>query len=165
MSLNIYLKIKFPTVKRGTGIFIRDKGQNRELSIEEVKEKFPEATIEEYEYESEYIFDYNITHNLTDMAEEADLYKALWRPYLLKPHTKFDNYDSEMAFEDSQTIYAEDLIPYLEAGLHKLHSNPEYYKKFNPKNGWGNYDSLFSCTRHYLDACKSRPKALVEVSR
>ena len=93
------------------------------------------------------VFSKNITHNLGDMAAHAGLYLPLWRPEELDCNT------------------AADLIPYLEIGLKQLEHAPDYFKGYNPKNGWGTYEHLVIFTRDYLAACKSRPYAEIRVSR
>jgi hypothetical protein len=89
----------------------------------------------------------NITHNLNTMAVEAGIYDAMWRP------------------EAIHAIYASEIIDILEEGLSMLLSNPEYFKQFNPDNGWGNYGNLISFTTKYLEACKENPDAEIHVSR
>lgn len=74
-------------------------------------------------------FDFNITHNLTEMADEAGIYKCLWRP-------------EENGFERCEQI-----IEPLRASIKDMEKNPEKYKKHNPPNGWGNYDG-------FLEKCK-----------
>jgi hypothetical protein len=89
----------------------------------------------------------NVTHNLTKMASEAGIYEAVWRP------------------EELNVEFAEDLIPYVEDGLKALKSDTNYYKQFNPKNGWGNYEILLEFLEEYLKALKKYPKARIVVSR
>lgn len=93
------------------------------------------------------VFEANITHNLADMAIKAGLYKALWRP------------------DENNFVLAEDIIHILEKGLAKLKAKPAYYKKFNPKNGWGDYDNLVSFVEKYMNACEENPKLLIQISR
>jgi hypothetical protein len=81
MSLDISLKVIEPVKRRGTGIFIRENGKNIELTIDQVKERFPESdVVVEEEFETLEVFDYNITHNLGEMAKAAGIYMELWRP-------------------------------------------------------------------------------------
>ena len=89
----------------------------------------------------------NITHNLGKMAAEAGIYEALWRP------------------EEINVATAEQLVPLLEAGLETLRADPERFKKFNPENGWGDYEGLVNFVEAYLEACKENPDAEVNVSR
>lgn len=93
------------------------------------------------------VFDYNITHNLTQMADHAGIYRHLWRP------------------DELGIAHAEQLIAPLTDGLALLESDPEHFRQFNPPNGWGNYDGLVRFVRAYLDACKQNPDAEVRVSR
>lgn len=93
------------------------------------------------------IYEANITHNLKEMADRAGIYLAIWRP------------------EELNIKKAKYLIPYIENGLLKLKSDPEYYKQFNPKNGWGNYDIFVSFLEKYLKACIENEEAEIDVSR
>ena len=89
----------------------------------------------------------NITHNLNKMADEAGIYKHLWRP------------------DEIEITKAEQLIEPLRAGLELLKSDPERFKKFNPENGWGTYEGLVSFVQEYLASCEENPDAEVSVSR
>jgi hypothetical protein len=93
------------------------------------------------------VFEYNITHNLADMAEEAGIYKALWRP---------EEIGIDRAFQ---------LIKILSEGLDTLRADPEKFKAFNAKNGWGAYEHLVEFVEKYLQACRDNPDADVWVSR
>ena len=95
------------------------------------------------------VYSRNITHNLACMAEAAGIYKALWRPEEMEPPISV----------------AKDLIPILRVGLDKLISNPDKYRKHNPPNGWGTYESLLSFVTSYLGACQDNPDAAIEVCR
>ena len=46
-----------------------------------------------------------------------------------------------------------------------MRNNPEYFKTFNPKNGWGSYENFVSWIKDYLEACKKYPESIIEVSR
>ena len=81
------------------------------------------------------------------MANHAGLYKALWRP-------------EEIGIER-----AEQLASILADGLTKLRGDPDYYKRFNPKNGWGNYSGPVQFVEEYLEACRKHPGAAVQASR
>jgi hypothetical protein len=93
------------------------------------------------------LYDANITHNLTDMAAEAGIYEALWRP------------------EERGWKYAKDIIGVLEKGLADLKERPSHYVKFNASNGWGMYEHFVPFVENYLRACKSYPSAIIKVSR
>lgn len=148
MSLDIMLKDpKKPTFKCSTGIYIRENGQNKELSLEEAQQMYPDADIYLQESYSTVLYSSNITHNLARMAEEADIYRILWRP------------------EEAGIDIAEDLIDPLQEGLNRLKSDPEKYKEFNPENGWGSYDTLVKFVEDLLNACYKYPYAIVEADR
>lgn len=93
------------------------------------------------------IYSANITHNLTEMAEEAGLYEPLWHP------------------EKLNITHAKQLIAPLQKGLALLLAEPDRFKAFDPPNGWGSYGHLVSFTKDYLDACGLNPEATVSVSR
>ncbi len=97
--------------------------------------------------EDEYVYDANITHNLGEMAGEAGIYKALWRP------------------EEINKEKAEDIIELLEVGLSDLKARPEHFEQFNSPNGWGMYENFVPFVEKYLNACKEYPKSLIEISR
>lgn len=147
MSLDVSLRLDTPITKKGTGVFVRENGTNKELTIEEVREKFPNSIVEENEFESKYVFDANITHNLGEMADKAGIYKACWRP------------------EEIGATKASDILPLLEKGYADMKARPEYYKKFDSPNGWGLYVHFLPWVEEYLKACKKYPDAIIEVSR
>ena len=93
------------------------------------------------------VFEWNITHNLGQMAREAGIYEALWRP------------------EEINVTTAEQLVPLLETGLEKLKADPIRFRRFNPENGWGNYEGLVKFVEKYLEACIENPDAEVRVCR
>ncbi len=93
------------------------------------------------------VYSRNITHNLNKMADEAGIYKHLWRP------------------DEIGITKAEQLIEPLRSGLELLKSDPERFKKFNPANGWGNYENLVEFVQDYLSSCEENPDAEIEISR
>lgn len=152
MSLDVELRVDTPIVKKSSGIFIRENGHTIEISALEWNLRYPNQQIDtdEYEdsiYETDLVFDYNITHNLNNMADAAGIYEHLWRP------------------EEINIEFARDLIEPLRQGLHRLKLNPEEYKKHNPENGWGDYEGLVSFVETYLDACYKYPDARVSANR
>ena len=100
-----------------------------------------------YDDESEEYYWANITHNLGKMAEEAGIYKALWRP------------------EEINATQAKDIIDLLETGLADLKARPEHYEQFNSTNGWGMYEHFVPFVEKYLEACRQYPDATIKVSR
>ena len=147
MSLDVSLYIDTPIPVKGTGVFIRDNGRQRELSPAEVAARWPGAEVAEQEYETNEVFQWNITHNLNRMAEEAGLYVCLWKP------------------EGMGLEYARALIPWLQKGLANLKAEPDRYRQFNPENKWGSYEGLVEFVEAYLKACEANPDAKVRASR
>lgn len=118
---------------------LRLKEQHKRMGLDAYAvEKIP-AVVE--------VFEGNITHNLTAMADSVGLYKPMWRP------------------EECGIERAKDLIEPLRKGLRLLKIAPEASKKHNPKNGWGSYENLVEFTQRYLDACKAHPDAFVSTYR
>lgn len=99
------------------------------------------------------VYDGNITHNLGKMASHVHvgdgltLYDVLWRP------------------DEHELIYASDISDYLDIGWNVLMSEPNFYKTFNPENGWGSYEGLCKFVYNYRNACWDNPDAELRVSR
>ena len=93
------------------------------------------------------VFEANITHNLGEMASEAGLYEALWMPEVFRARN------------------AADLIVTLEQGIDKMKKDPDFFRQFDAKNGWGTYDQFVPLLEKYLAACKENPEAQIGVSR
>ena len=93
------------------------------------------------------VFDDNITHNLGRMASEAGIYQYLWRP------------------DEVNITHAQQLVEPLQIGLARLESTPDYFRQFNPENGWGDYEGLVRFVQAYLQACQENFDAEVTVSR
>jgi hypothetical protein len=91
------------------------------------------------------LFSANITHNLTGMAEAAEIYKLLWCP-------------EELGIKE-----AGELIEPLKEAIEWMDNNSTYCKSFNAKNGWGTYEQFVPWLIELLDACELHPRALVEV--
>lgn len=146
MSLDVYLTL--PSAPRhGTGIFVRDAGQTREITRAEWDEKFPGREPVVVERDDDQVFSANITHNLNTMADAAGIYTCLWRP------------------DEHGITRAEQLIEPLRAGLARLKAEPEKYEALNPKNGWGSYSAFVPWVERYLEACEKYPHAEVSVWR
>ena len=152
MSLDVYLITDIPQIKKASsGIFIRENGETKEITIEEWNKLHPNTEPivfkEDVELETPIVFHGNITHNLNHMANQAGIYNELWQPDEININT------------------AKELIEPLREGLHKLKSNPNKYKQFNPANGWGSYEGLVKFIDNYLNACYQYPNATIQVSR
>lgn len=149
MSLDIYLTLAgVKSNYSGSGIFIREAGQTKEISRLEWDKKHPgqEPFIAQSDNEGE-VYHANITHNLGRMAKEAGLYRYIWRP---------DEYHIKKAYQ---------LVAPLTVGLQVLENSPKRFEKFNPLNGWGDYKGLIEFTRNYLAACEQYPGAEIYTSR
>jgi hypothetical protein len=93
------------------------------------------------------LFSANITHNLGEMADEAGIYNATWRP------------------EESDLNIASEIAPILRQGIDLLKSDPARFKLFDAANGWGTYDKFVPWLEKYLAACDENPNAYISVSR
>lgn len=151
MSLDIYLKVNEEIeIKNSSGIFIRENGSTIEISREEWDKRYPDREPVVFNREdttTNIVYHTNITHNLGTMASIAGIYEVLWKP------------------EEIGIDKAEQLIPILKIGLEQLKRNPEEYKKYNPSNGWGNYEGFCIFIENYIIACETYPEATIEISR
>lgn len=148
LSFDLYIKEEYDA----TGVFYQRWGDGEpiEITYEEWNKAFPS----EYEpvgrcrkVKEKYMFAFNITHNLGTMADACGIYTALWRP------------------DENGYTYAKDIIKILEDGFQELQSNPEKYRPFSAKNGWGTYEQFLPQVKAVLDACKEYPDAIIRVSR
>lgn len=93
------------------------------------------------------VFDRNVTHNLTEMADEAGIYDVLWCPV------------------ENGFTHADQIISVLEEGLRDMKMRREHYEQFNPSNGWGSYECFVSFVQDVLDACYANPDAEISVCK
>lgn len=94
--------------------------------------------------EAKEVFDVNITHNLSEMAEACGLYDCMW---------------------GSEPRKAWECIAPLRKGIEELKSDFVKYSKYNSDNGWGNYHDLLRVAKEFLTACETYPQADVSVSK
>lgn len=150
MSLDVHLAGTGAS-ESGSGIFVREKGQVREITRAEWDERFPGiepvVAVAGDPQAGDDLYSANITHNLARMADAAGIYQALWRP------------------EEIGITLADQLVKPLEDGLTLLRSDPDRFKAFNPDNGWGDYDGLVGFVEKYLEACRQHPAATVSAYR
>ena len=118
-----------------------------EGKTEQVPCRCPECFHQHTRYKTEEFYWANITHNLGNMAEEAGIYKVLWRP------------------DENGIVKAGQLVEPLSAGLALLKSDPKRFERFNDPNGWGLYENFVPFVENYLKACERHPDATVVVSR
>ncbi len=93
------------------------------------------------------VFSANITHNLTEMASEAGMYEALWRP------------------DERGYTKARQIIPVLEQGIAQMKERPGHFQAWDSPNGWGTYRDFLPWLEEYLKACREFPDADIEVDR
>jgi hypothetical protein len=99
------------------------------------------------------VYEGNITHNLGKMAGQVlltngmSLYDVLWRP------------------DEHGLTHAGQIVDSLHEGIVKLTKDPDYFKKYNPENGWGSYEGLVNFTRDYYNACMENMEAELRISR
>ena len=93
------------------------------------------------------VFDCNITHNLSKMADEAGLYYQLWRP-------------KECGIET-----AGQLIEPITDAIDKMRLEPERFRALDSPNGWGTYGGFIMWLERLLAACVDNPKATVRANR
>jgi hypothetical protein len=93
------------------------------------------------------LYSRNITHNLCEMADQAGIYKCLWRP------------------EEIGITHARQLIDPLDSGVALLATQKARFEKFNSPNGWGMWEHFLPFCADYLQACRDHPDALIRVSR
>ena len=96
---------------------------------------------------SDVLFDANITHNLSKMADEAGIYMQVWRP------------------DEIGITKARELIEPLRNGIALMKADPPRFEAFNSPNGWGLYKHFLPWLERYLLACEAWPDANVEISR
>ena len=89
------------------------------------------------------VYSANITHNLHEMAEAANIFTEIWHP------------------EDLGIKIAHELIEPLTAGLEQLKKYPAKYTKLNSPNGWGSYKYFVPFVENYLNACIEFPESTV----
>lgn len=155
MSLDIYLQLDEPIIKKkGSGIFIRENGQTKEISWTEWYARYPDRQpyvfnpdgSNETEYETIEAWHGNITHNLIKMAKRCGAYQVCWQPRKIKVNK------------------ARSATFLLLNAIHKLKKEPDKYKKSNPPNGWGSYEVLLSFLQDYHQACIQYPDAEIITS-
>ena len=106
----------------------------------------------------------NITHNMGKMADhipthykigdetyESDLYSLVWKPEEIGIGNICNNTDV--------------LVQALQIGISYMVAHRDELLKYNPKNGWGDYDSFLTWLIDYWRACLDNPNCKIETSR
>jgi hypothetical protein len=96
--------------------------------------------------------DFNITHNLADMAKAVkigniNLYQVLWR-------------GDEHGFTTTKSI-----VTPLQIALTKLAKGENEYSNYNSQNGFGAYQNLLLFVNTLLLCAKSNPSCVLEFDR
>lgn len=91
------------------------------------------------------LFDFNITHNLRQMAEEAGC-GLLW---------DYNIVDKKASI----------LIEPLNTAINNLKSNPQKFEEFDSPNGWGTIDTFFPWLIQLLEKCEEFPDAILGISK
>ena len=86
----------------------------------------------------------NITHNVSPMWKLAGVYDALY---------------------ESEGLIAKEVLSTLQEGVARMVLNPEEYKKLNPTNGWGCYESALEFLIDFQSAIVNNPDTMIHVSR
>jgi hypothetical protein len=81
------------------------------------------------------------------LSNGMSLYDVLWRP------------------DEHGFTHAGQILDYLHEGVVKLMKDPDYFRRYNPENGWGSYEGLVRFTKEYYDACMENMEAELRVSR
>jgi hypothetical protein len=128
-----------------SGVYVRDKGATKELTTkEEIRAYFPDQDLSHITItleETDEVWTGNITHNLSRMAREVicsggkNLRDLLWEPN-----------------ENGYSIVTKDYINKVLECFNNLIDNRESLEKYNPANGWGNYDILLEFVHSYVQA-------------
>jgi len=91
------------------------------------------------------IWDDNITYNLSAMARECGLWHVMFNPEIAG-------------------MKIGRLLPQLETAINQLENDPDFYKDFNPKNGWGTYEDLLKTAKEFLEIVKEYPETTIHIS-
>ena len=65
---------------------------------------------------------------------------------------------------DFDGLAAVAVIPRLRAAIDSLRDEPDYYRTFNPENGWGSYEHCLDFLERILAACCRDPQGTIRVS-
>ena len=116
--------------------------------------------------EDKHIYHANITHNLGEMAQEAGIYYALWRPYMINyEDCVWATQQEEDEYEENTEVLAGEIIDIVERGLADMKERPDHYRQFDSPNGWGTYDRFVPWVEKYLAALKQFPDTIITASR
>jgi hypothetical protein len=104
-----------------------------------------DLTLEEPQIVS--VASHNITHNLSGMAHELNIYELLWHP------------------EKNRIKTARQLINPLRVAIAEMEEDPARFKAYSSPNGWGTYEDFLPWLKEVLKSCEEHPKAGVRADR
>jgi len=90
------------------------------------------------------VYSGNYTHNVIPMWELAGIYDDLY---------------------NSEGKKCKDIITNLKKGLDIMLRNPDKFRKLNPPNGWGDYDSAVKFLKEIINNCEKYPDGEIEISK
>jgi hypothetical protein len=90
---------------------------------------------------------FNVTHNLTRLADAVGLYEPMWNP------------------ERAGITKAGQLGARIEEGLTMLRARPDELRPLEAENGWGTYEQFITFLDKLLAACRKAPDSTISVSR
>jgi hypothetical protein len=90
------------------------------------------------------VYSGNYTHNVAKMWELAGVYESLY---------------------NSNGRRANEILLNLKVGIKKMEKSPEEFKKLNPENGWGDYDSALGFLKEIALACEENPDGKIYISK
>ena len=94
---------------------------------------------------AEWLFEKNITHNLSKMATELGC-KGVWKPI------------------ENNIYKAGDLIKPLSKSIKEMKNNPDVYRQFEPSNGFGALEDLLAFFEEILEKAHLHPEATIYAS-
>jgi len=166
MSLDLYIKSRRLVRHRGTGVFVRDNGQTRELkTLAEVREHFPDADLTDVipiaGTDGAVTLPRDFERGKPDFQPKPlSAYNLLWHPEtnpLLKNETLHRKDDDGEEWDVEVTRIDAELVRQVMAVQHYTANHREELEQYNPDNGWGTYDQLLRATQDLLIALLDIP--------
>jgi len=84
----------------------------------------------------------NITYNVDQMYNKA--FGEYWRDVI-------------------NNKVANDVLELMNKAIDNMERSPNDYKKLEPDNGWGDYDTALTFLKEFYDECKTYPKMLIYI--
>ncbi len=98
---------------------------------------------------------FNITHNMGEMARNIPVGdKWTWTLYDVMWHG-----------DENNLINTNDITVFLQNAVRYMKKNKEELQKFNPENGWGDYDGLLKTVEDFLESCVEFPNCRIDFDR